>query len=88
MLIDNMYRSANGMWLRTRHEEGAMLPPGTPLRSQTTGTSLSEVEARVVSECNRNVRHLGRRLEALDERACPYNPFRRLARLSPQSRSR
>jgi hypothetical protein len=86
LLIDNMYRSASGMWLRTRHEEGAMLPPGTPLRSETSGTGLTEVEGRVVSECNRRVSHLARRLEALDERVSPYNPFRRFARLSPLSR--
>ena len=87
VLIDNMYRSAAGMWLRTRHVEDRMLRPGTELRSEVTGTALSENERRVTSNGHRRVGHLARRLQALSERECPYNPFRQWASLSPAARS-
>ena len=85
-VIDNMYRSERGLWLRRQYDGTAMLPPGSVPSARTTGTELSTSEARVVSRMRLRVRMLASALERIDARTCPYNPFRSYARLSSVSR--
>lgn len=79
-VIDNMHRSERGMWLRGQYEGGEMVAPGRPL------TGRRESELRVASRCNSKVRMLAARLEQIDARRCPYNPFREYAAMSPTAR--
>lgn len=79
-VIDNMHRSERGMWLRGQYEGGELVAPGRPL------TGRRESELRVAARCNSRVRMLAARLEQIDARRCPYNPFREYAALSPMAR--
>lgn len=77
-VVDNMYRSERGMWLRSLYE-GPLERPGSPLR----GSRLRTFEA--VSYWNRRLRPFAAELERID---VPYNPFRDFARLPPLARPR
>lgn len=86
LVIDNMYRSELRMWLRQGHDHDApMLPPGTI--PAPMGTGLTTSESRVVARFNTRVPFLAAQLEGLDERVCPYDPFREHARTPLTQRS-
>lgn len=79
-VVDNMYRSERRMWLRGQYLGHKLEPPD----SRTLPSDSFAMQA--VSRCDWRLRPLASRLEQIDRRTCPYNPFREYASLPPHAR--
>lgn len=82
VIIDNMHRSERGMWLRTQYDSA----PHEYSEPGTTRLPGRHFVMQAVGDYHRRVPPLAARLARIEQRRCPYNPFRDYRQLPVNAR--